>query len=232
MGIKGVVVTAVVLAAVGGGAWFADNAARDYAERRVAATLADELDLAEPPTIRLGGIPFSLALLTRTVPDGTAQAAAVDVTIADRQVRLADVRAAAAPITLTDSHVTLGGATASATLGYDDLTRLAGIDIGWGGDGRLQATYSVEVLGSQVDLRVAATGRLDIENQELRLVDPRASVADIELPTSTLTDLVDRVVNPISLRLPDDYRLTGLSASSEGLRLALTADSLSIPLQR
>jgi hypothetical protein len=231
VGLRGVVVTVVVLAAVGGGAYLADNAVRGDAERRVASTISAELGLVTPPTISLGGTPFSLALLTREVPDASAQAASVPVTMAGKEVRLTDVRATAGPITLTGDEVVLDAAAGSATLGYDDLTELAGIDIGWGGDGRLQATYTTEVLGTSVELTVAAAGELDAATQELRLVDPRASVADIELPQSVLVELVDRVVNPISLRLPDDYRLTGLEAGPDGLRLALATDSLTIPLQ-
>lgn len=231
MALRGVLVTAGVLAVVVAGGYVADNAARSWAQDTVADSLRSELGLSTPPAVSLGGTPFSLAFLTRSIPDGTASADVIPVSFDDHLVTLTDVRASAEQITFSQSQIVLGAAAGTTRLSYDNLSEIAGVPISWGGDGRLQLTYTVEVLNQQVDLTVAARGELDVDAQELRLVDPKATLASIDLPTDTLQQLIDRIVNPISLRMPYNINLTALEAQEDGLHLSVSARNLAIPLQ-
>ena len=125
---------------------------RGYVEQRVAAAIASQLGTGSTPTVSLGGTPFSLALITRAVPNAHATVDAVPLEIAGHQVELADVAASTGEIRLEGDTVTVATLTATGTLTYSDLAKVAELPVSYAGDGRLELRYTTAIFGRELSL--------------------------------------------------------------------------------
>ena len=228
--LKSVAIAGVSLAVLGVGGYFADNAVRDNVEARVVSSLQAALHPSGTPEVELGGTPFSLALLTRTVPDAQLAVAGLPVEMAGHPVTLADVSVTAQQLTLTDAQLVLGSATGEARLSYDDLSAVASVPIQYGGSDRLQASYSVSVFAQEFTASVSAVPELDVAAQHLRLAQAKLTVAGVDLDAEALQTLIDAVVQPVDVALPYGVRLTAITPTPQGLQLAAAGEQLVIPL--
>lgn len=228
--LKAVVGTAVALAVLGGGGYLADNAVRDAAEEQVASALQAELGLAEPPRVQLGGVPFSLALVTRSVPDATATAAALPLEVSGHQVEFTDVRLTTGRIQLDQGQARIAQVRATAQLGYPDLARVAGVPVAHAGDGRLELRYTRVLFGREVSLAVSARPELDVAAAVVRLTDPRLDVAGQTIDVNLSQAQLDAIVEPISVELERGLRLESLEPTGAGLGVAIAGEDLTVPL--
>lgn len=223
-------ITALAAAVLGVGGYVGDGYARDATEQQVARSLQTSLNLDEPPEVTLGGVPFSLAFVTRTVPDGRAGSPSVPVEVAGKIVTLDNVTATAQRIRLEDTRVVLGAAQGEAGLDYADLSTLAGVPVDYGEDGRLRVRYTAALFGQQVTAEVSAVPQLDEPAQQIRLVDAELTVAGLALDAAVVQQLLDRIVQPIDVALPYDIRVASLEARPEGLHVGVEGEDVAIPL--
>lgn len=223
-------ITALAAAVLGVGGYVGDGYARDLTEDQVARSLQTSLNLAEPPEVALGGAPFSLAFLTRTVPDGRASSPSVPVEITGKVVTLDNVTATAQQIRLEEEQVVLGDAQGEAGLDYADLSSLAGVPVDYAEDGRLRVRYTAALFGQQVTAEVSAIPQLDEAAQQITLTGAEVSVAGLSLDPDVVQRLVDRLVQPIDLALPYGIRVTSLEARPDGLHIAVAGEDVVIPL--
>lgn len=229
--LKGLLVAGVSLGVIGVGGYLGDTAVRAAAENRVAGALTTALRPTGPPEVELGGVPFSLALLTRTVPDAHLRVDGLPVDMAGHSVTLRDVSVSATQVSLADTQVVLGSADGEARLSYDDLSAVASVPVGYGEPGRLQVSYTVTVFSRELTASVSAVPELDTATQQLRLADPTMSIAGFDLGADVLQGLVDAVVEPIDLSLlPYGIQLTAITPTPQGLDLTATGNQLTIPL--
>lgn len=228
--LKTIAIAGVSLAVLGVGGYVADNAVRDNVEARVVSSLTTALHPTGVPEVELGGTPFSLALLTHTIPDAQLAVAGLPVEMAGHPVTLADVSVAAQQLSFTDNQLVLGSATGEARLSYDDLSAVASVPIGYGGSDRLQASYTVTVFAAELTASVSAVPELDVATQQLRLTQAKLTVAGVDLGAEALQSLIDAVVEPVDVALPYGVKLTAITPTAEGLQLAAAGDQLVIPL--
>lgn len=228
--VKAVVGTVVALAVIGGGGYLVDNAVRDAAEKQVATTMQTELGLSKTPTVSLGGFPFSLAVITRSVPNAEATADRVPLEISGHPLELTKVLVTTGRISVTDRKVEVAEATATAMLSYKDLENVAGVPVSHAGNGRLELRYPIEVLGRRVSAAVSALPRLDVEGAVIRLTEPKLDLAGSNIDISLSQDQLDRLVKPIDVTLDHDLRLTAIRPAADGVGVEVGGEHLTLAL--
>lgn len=226
---KGLLVALVVLAVLLGAGWLADNAVRRTAQDRAAAALQARLGLDEEPEVSIGGFPFSLALLTRSVPQASASVRRVVVGASGHEVTVTGVRAETGAITLAGTEVVVDRVDAIGVLDYGGLSELAGVPVSFAGDGRLALTCVTTIAGTQVSVGITALPELDEDGGRLRLTDPRL-LPDAKPPFPVSRAQLKRLARPIPIRLPEGVRLTALSPSQGGVAVAGRATGVRLPV--
>ena len=222
---------AVVLLLVLGGAFLGDGLFRDYVEQRVAAAIASQLGTGSTPTVSLGGTPFSLALITRAVPNAHATVDAVPLEIAGHQVELADVAASTGEIRLEGDTVTVATLTATGTLTYSDLAKVAELPVSYAGDGRLELRYTTAIFGRELSFAISAVPNLDVPQQVIRLTDPQLDLAGSTLDVPLTQAQLDAIVQPIDVGMDYGLRLTGADPAAEGVKVRIEADEVTAPVR-
>lgn len=214
----------VLLAVVAVGGWFADGWVRGRAEDEAARAIRQRLGLAAGPGVELGGFPFSLAFLTRTVPDARLSAERVPLEVSGADLALSGVRATAGEISLVGDEVRVSQLTATGVLGYGELGTIVGLPVSGAGEGRVRLTTTTTVPYGQVTVDVTGRPELDAEGRAIRFVDLELDGPSASLPVSATQ--LRRLVLPVPLDLPDGVELTGVRASEGGLAVAGQATGL------
>lgn len=226
-----VLIWLVALGLLGGGAYVGDNLLRGYAEDQAAAQIEAELGEAEGLEISLGGAPFSLALITRSVPSSVLTADAVPIDVDGHQVSLTEVNVTTGMIALDETELQVTNLSGAAVLGYADLEQLAGVPVGYAEGGRLELRYATSVLGKEVSLAVSALPVLDVAAASIRLTDPALDVNGSEFDLPVEQRLIDSLVEPIDLSLDYGLQVTAITPTTAGLSLAVSGAEVAIPLR-
>lgn len=216
----------VALAAIGVGGSLADNWVRGRAEEQVAVAVQDRLALSRGPEVSLGGFPFSLAFLTRSVPSARLAAERVPVTVSGAEVSITGVRVDSDEISLVGSEMRLTRVTATGVLDYGHLGTLAGVPVSYAGEGRIALTYTARAAGQLLTVGVTAEPRLDADAGQIRLTG--VELAEDSSPVPLTAGQLAKLARPIPVALPDGVRLTALAPAKGGLAVAATATGLTV----
>lgn len=226
---KGLVWTLGVLLVLGVGGYFGDNLLRSYAQDRAVEAVGSYLGDGKA-SVKLGGTPFFLALITRSVPSAHVEVARLPLEITGHKVHLTDVVADTGAVALGASEVSVATLTGSAVLSYADLSRIADVPITYAKDGRLQLRYTRVVLGRQLSFAVSALPKLDAEAQVIRLTDPKLDLAGNTVDLGLTQDQLDSIVEPIKADLDHNLRLTSISATDGGVAVGVAGTNVSVPI--
>ena len=227
---KVLAITGVTLGVLAAGAVVGDNVARGYAQDQVAERVQTELGLAQPPQVDLGGVPFSLALITRRVPTANLSATQVPLEVSGERITLETGDVVAEDLALQDDRLAIGSASGDGLLGYPALSRLAGVPVEAGEEtGRVQVSYTAELFGQELVALVSAVPALDDERDGLVLTQTRISIAGFDLGEEVAQRIMDELVAPIEFELPYGLTPDSISADASGVRLAITAKDLVLP---
>lgn len=193
------------------------------------ALTAADLEL-EQPSVELGGPAVLVALAQGRFVDLSGTADSAEVPFEEHRVPVRTVAYRASEIRLTSlSTAVVGRLDLAGTLPWSGLSDLAGLPVGYGGDGRLLVTYTVDVLGLHaLEIGISGIPRLDVAAQQLDLTQSRIDVAGVEISKSLSQQIIDRVVKPISLAAGDDVRVTAVSVAEGGLVAELTASGVPV----
>ena len=228
--LKPLVITGSVLALLAAGAVVGDNLARSAAQDQVARQLQTGLGLAEPPVVKLGGVPFTAVLVTRRVPSATLAGRDVPLEVSGQQVSFDRIDVDATDLRLGNGQVVVTDARAQAVLGYPALTKLAGVPVAHGGEGRLQVSYTAELFGRELEAVVSALPVLGESGTRLELTRTQISIAGFDLGEDVAQHIMDQLVRPIDVELPYGLVPDAIAAGDEGITLDLTANELVVPL--
>ena len=228
--LKVLAITGVSLAVLGGGAVVGDGIARSHVEDQVARQIQTGLNLAEPPSVELGGVPFSTVFVTRRIPTADLSATEVPLEVSGQQIILDAVEIAAQDLIVDGDRITVGSGRADGLGGYPALTQLAGVPVEAGDEtGRVQVSYTAELFGRELVAEVSAVPTLNDERDRLLLDQPQIQVAGFDLSDAIAQWIVDELVTPIDLDLPYGLVPEGISADASGIRVAVTATDFLIP---
>lgn len=226
--LRGLLISLLVTAAVLlGGDWLVARVVEAEAGRRLQQSLA----LGSRPVIDLGGWPMVTAgLLSGSVSSARVEAEKVPIEIDGRWIDLRQVVAEGTGLAYKAGVVTAERVTGSALLDYAQLSELAGTTLLAGDDGRVVASYQVEVLSQEVEIEVSALPVLLVDSQQVDLRDLEVSVADLQLPPGPVRAAAEAVVRPIDVGIPLTLRWSDLVVTPEGLELLVEAESLVVAL--
>ncbi|MFZ0530397.1 MAG: DUF2993 domain-containing protein [Propionicimonas sp.] len=225
-----VLIWLAVAAVVGVGAFVVDNLVRNQAQDQAEAQIQAQLGSTEGLSVELGGVPFSLALITHTVPSAVLSADAVPLEVDGKQVTLTQVNITTGQVTLTPEELQVASLSGAAVLGYADLETLAGVPVAYAGDQRLELRYAITILGQPVDLAVSALPVLDVPTQVIRLTDPGVEVNGSSFNLPVEQSLIDSLVKPIDVSLDYGLQATAVTPEEAGLSLAFSGTDVVIPL--
>ena len=203
-----------------------DRVAVVVAERMAADTLQQSQQLVQRPDVSIDGFPFLTQLARRTF--GRVEVGVDDVTLGrgGRAVTLRKLRVSLQQVHVSaDFHrATARSGTASAVLGYLELSRVLGIRLVYAGSGRVAATASTTVAGVSVSGRVSAKPALG--GAALRFTDVRATIDGASVPGAgaALAALLDEAVD--LSQLPFGLHVRAFTAAADGVSITLTAPAL------
>jgi hypothetical protein len=226
---RALVTLLIVLVVLGLGGVVADNYVRGRTEDRVAQAAREALGLSQKPEVRLGGFPFSMSFLTRSVADASLSAARVPLTTAGRQVVVTDVIASADAISLVGSSARFERVSITGVLDYGSFADLSGAPMSYAGDGRVKISANARAGGLQFTAEVTAVPTIDVEAGAIRFTKVRL-VEGTAPPAALTASQLDRLVKPITVALPKGVRLTALTPSQGGVAVAAVATNLTVTL--
>lgn len=214
----------------------ADRTALSVAEGKVASKVQTSQHLAEKPTVHIEGFPFLTQVIANRYRVVSLAATGLDVgggeqiAISTLTVRLAGVRAID-----NYSGVTADTVDGTALIGYQELSRVVGVSLGYGGasadgNGRVQASESVNVLGETVRGTVSAEVGVTA-GQLLQFSAVKIDIANtaVSVPPSATNQLASIFKKQLSLSgLPFGLRVQTLVATPAGVEVAAIAHNVEL----
>ena len=225
---KGLLWTLGIVLVLGVGGYFGDNWLRAYAQDRAVETFA--AFGPDDATVELGGTPFFLSVITRSVPSAHVTVSSAPLVVATHPVTLTDIVADTGTVKLGANGMSLATITATARLSYEDLSKIADVPVSYAKDGRLQLRYKTEVLGRELAFAISALPEADVEAQVIRLSDPKLDLAGNTIDLGLTQDQIDGLVDPIKVQLEYGLRLTGITPDKDGVAIAVDGNDVEIPL--
>lgn len=227
---RAVIWVTVVLLVMSGG-YLGDNMLRGYVEDRLAETINTEVGTQGSSSVSLGGFPFVLALITRSVPQAGIAVETMPLEISGHKVELTAVTATTGEVRLDSEAVHVATVSGSATLGYEDLAEIAEIPIAYAGHGRLELRYTKQILGRELSFAVSALPELDVTEQVIRLAAAKLDVAGNDVDLDLTQKQLDAIVAPISVELEHGLRLTSLVPAEAGVAIGVDGRDLTVPIR-
>lgn len=208
----------------------ADRASLLFAERLIATKAQSSQQLEHKPSVSIGGFPFLTQVIANHYNDVRVSGSDVTVDANGQRVRLQTFSGKLTGVRVVDhfSGVTAAHANGTATLGYDQLSRVLDVALSYAAGGRVQATKSVQVLGRSVSATVSA--RVTVPGgDELAFSDVRVAVADVgvSVPSAVTSELSAIFARKLSLGgLPFGLRITQLSVAPGGIQVSAAANNV------
>ncbi|HJQ42353.1 MAG TPA: DUF2993 domain-containing protein [Jatrophihabitantaceae bacterium] len=217
----------VVLLVLAGLLVVADRAALAIAERAAATTIQHSEQLRQRPNVTIAGFPFLNQLVTGHYGKVRVRASEVLVGEDNRRLRISHL-----DVTLRHVHLEhdfasgrAKSATASALIGYHDLSDALNTRFGYAGGGRVRATTTISEAG--VELPASATAVVRLEGDTLTFADTQVEIGDVAVPPEVTSYFTGLFSDSISLAgLPFDVHVQQLTARADGVHVTLTAHGL------
>lgn len=221
------IVLLVVLILLVGGAVVADRVALGVAEDKAASALQQSEGLPHKPDVTVDGFPFLTQLVAGSFDEVDVTANAVPVGTR-RDVTLQKVVVRLHRVTVTNNYSTVHAdtATADASIGFAELSRVLGAPVHAGPAGRLVAEPTVHLLGQSFHGRVSAVVHAS-SAQGITFGDPKVSFAGVQLPSVVAQALAKVFSGAISLSgLPFGVRVSGAGVTGSALVVHLIGSNL------
>jgi hypothetical protein len=212
-----------------------DFLARTYVEGRAAAAVAalPAAGASQKAEVGLGGWPFTVAFLTKSVPRASLDMASFDTSFDGHFIALTDLKATSGTAQIDDARLTAFGVSGTAKLSYLGFGAFLGKSVTPGESGRVRLSSTIDVSGHQMAAVISAQPVLDVDAQTVRFEQPtllaEESSEEIESAIGTLS--LAELSQSVELHLPGTCRLTSLKVGPEDLDVAFAADSVSVPLR-
>ncbi len=231
---RGLLVLVIVLAVLLVGA---DRLALVVADRQIASKVQSSQQLSRRPSVSIRGFPFLTQVLANRYPDVHLEVTDLAVGNGDRTVRLADVNANLSQVRTIDNFSGAAAQTASGTarLTYQELSRVLGVKLGYAGagsdgNGRVQASSSINVLGQTI--AGTASAEVSVSGADLltfSAVQVGVPQSGVEVPQSLTDQLASIFKSRLSLRgLPFHLQIQRLIATKDGLSISAVASGITL----
>lgn len=135
-----------------------------------------------------------------------------------------DLRASSITHFLNPQDAIIGDLQANALINFDELTRLAGAEIGPDPDtpGRVQLQRRISVFGVSLVVQVSAVLALDSQTGRVRLEDAKGQLNRLPVPGSLLRSALASVLANTTLPPIDGLTYDRLVTTSQGVRVEMS----------
>ncbi|MFD3354382.1 LmeA family phospholipid-binding protein [Streptomyces fradiae] len=220
--------TLLIIAVVLGGLFtVVDRLAVAAAESEAADRIRTGQGLAGTPDVSIRGFPFLTQVLGEELDQVDVAMTGVEATAGGRTVRVGELDAQLRGVRLENgySRAVAASATGTARISYEELSKASDKDValGYGGDGKLKVTGSVEVLGRTLTRSVLSTvSVVDGDTLRVRADEvPGEGIPGIEELVRQRTDF-DREVKGF----PAGLGIERVEATPDGLQITVTGRNL------
>jgi DUF2993 family protein len=208
----------------------ADRIGLLVAERAVATKVQSSQHLAKQPAVHIEGFPFLTQVIANRYHAVKLDSDHLTVGTQDKQVALdrLDARLTGVRAIHQFSGVTAEHVTATAQIGYSQLSQLLGIPLSYQQGGRVQTHKSVTVLGQTITGTVSALVTVP-GGDELGFSDVRVGVSStgVQLPQAAVNELTALFSPQLSLAgLPYGLQVRDLAATGSGVRVTAVASNV------
>lgn len=198
-----------------------------YVAQRIAGdTIQTSQKLRDRPAVDIAGFPFVTQLAGGTFGQVTVTASRVPVGGHGGTLTLDRIRVVLDHVTVARdfSRVHADTASAVASVGYGELSRVLGVDVSYAGDGRVRAQKKISILGQSVTPSITAApvlvnGALGFGATQLNGLDALAGQA-----AQLLKSVFDLTV-PLD-GIPFEIRIQSLAVDASGLVIRLSGADL------
>jgi hypothetical protein len=221
----------VVLVVLGALLVVADRVGVLVAQSVLAGQVKDQLALDQTPKVSIRGVPFLTQALGGKYKDVRVEIPQVDAgSVRDVTV---DARLQGASVPLSDvlrrqvDQVPVDRISGTVDVPYAELARASGISgltISRQGDA-LRLSGSIQVLGRRIS--ASATGRVQVEGENLRIDAEQAEVAGVQLPQAALDEAARLLSFRVQPRnLPLHLRITSVDVGDTALVVGAVSDDV------
>lgn len=222
-GIRRLIIVVVVLLALLAAA---DRIALAVAEHIAASNIQSSQDLQHRPDVEVAGFPFLNQLAEGSFDEVTMTAHDVCIGPSNGLVDLSTLRVVLHQVDASRDFSTVHAksATATAKIGYDELSDALHLNVSYAGKGRVRTSKSVTIAGKKLTAGITSTPT--IANDVLSFTSTSINgTADLG---ETVTDELKKVFDldlPFQ-GIPFDVRVQNLSLDRDGLDLRLAGSDL------
>ncbi|WP_374982515.1 DUF2993 domain-containing protein [Streptomyces fradiae] len=213
----------IIAVVLGGLLTVVDRLAVAAAESEAADRIRAGQGLAGTPDVSIRGFPFLTQVLGEELDQVDVAMTGVEATAGGRTVRVGELDAQLRGVRLENgySRAVAASATGTARISYEELRKSSDKDValGYGGDGKLKVTGSVEVLGRTLTRSVLSTvSVVDGDTLRVRADEvPGEGIPGIEELVRQRTDF-DREVKGF----PAGLGIERVEAAPDGLQITVT----------
>ena len=231
---RGPIIAVVVVVVLIAGLIIGDRVADHLAEQRVATSLQTQLNTPDQPDVQIQGFPFLTQLASRSY--GEVDIHATDVPAAANGLALDTLDVVLHNVKGDSGYKNLQIARVDGTahFGYGSLSQAIGQTVAYGGkdsSGRDQVKLTVQgaVFGQTVSANVVGPIELDVANQGLSVADPAVKVAGVTIPQNTASQLLAKLVPPITVKdLPLGVKLQSIAVAAGGVTAQVSGQNVTV----
>ncbi len=218
---KRLVATVLVLLVVAVGL---DRGGLFLAEQAAGTTLQESQGLETRPEVSIGGFPFLTQVAANRYDEIDVVARGVPAGDGALRIKRLDVTLTGVVTDRSYSRFEVERARADAVIGFDELGRLLGIELSFGGSGAIEASRTFTVLGQDVKPSITVTPR--IVDGALAFGEP--VVDGVGDSSGALGEAIGAIfATTVSLQgIPFDIDLDDVRVRRDGLHVALSGTDL------
>lgn len=226
-----IAILAGLLVLIIGGVLSTDGLQRSAGQAAVAADLRDSVPLSGTPRVLIDGFPFAWFALRGSFPAVAVIADGMPMEIGETSVQFDDVDLVLERVQRDDGTITAESLVGGATLGWVDLSELAGVPATSGGAGKVsfRHSYTAEVGLPALVAVVTGVPVVDAAEQTVTLADAEVSVAGVALGPEASQALLGSLLKPVAIKLAHGLTMVGVTATDAGLALEVAGTDVVFP---
>lgn len=210
----------------------ADRIGHAVAESRVAAKVQSAQQLTDRPSVTIEGFPFLTQVISNRYHAVRLTAKDVEVGTGSSRIQISTLSARLTGVRATGNYsgVNAQAVHGTATVTYQQLSQVIGLDLAYAGAGRVQARKSVTALGRSVTATVSAMVNI-ADGDLLTFSGVKVGPVDggLTLPQVAIDQLTSLFSKQLSLHgLPFQLRITALVAGPSGVAVSASASNVTL----
>jgi hypothetical protein len=205
-----------------------DKVTRGKAEEAIAANLQAQLGTPNPPSVDIRGRSFLTQAILAEFSEIQISASEVGADNDVLPIRSLDVGLYHVKAGANYTSFIAGQVNGVAVLDHSALPELSGRDdLTYAGNGRVKISVHTTLFGASVDAEVSGRVILDSSTQTLSLIEPKVTVAGVELPAEAAAALIKAVVRPVPITgVPYGLKVTALNIDDDKIAVNLAGEDV------